>query len=62
LTSIGREQGKTPAQVALNWLMAQPNVVPIPGVKTAAQVLQNAGASGWQLSAEAAQQLSLVAD
>jgi aryl-alcohol dehydrogenase-like predicted oxidoreductase len=61
LTSIGREQGKTPAQVALNWLMAQPNVVPIPGVKTAAQVLQNAGALGWQLSAEAVKQLSLVA-
>jgi aryl-alcohol dehydrogenase-like predicted oxidoreductase len=62
LTSIGREQGKTPAQVALNWLMAQPNVVPIPGVKTAAQVVQNAGALGWQLSAEAVKQLSLVAD
>jgi aryl-alcohol dehydrogenase-like predicted oxidoreductase len=61
LTSIGREQDKTPAQVALNWLMAQPNVVPIPGVKTAAQVLQNAGALGWQLSPEAVKQLSLVA-
>jgi aryl-alcohol dehydrogenase-like predicted oxidoreductase len=61
LTSIGRGQDKTPAQVALNWLMAQPNVVPIPGVKTAAQVVQNAGALGWQLSAEAVKQLSLVA-
>lgn len=61
LTSIGRELDKTPAQVALNWLLAQPNVVPIPGVKTAAQVLQNAGALGWELSAEAVKQLSLVA-
>ena len=59
LTSLGRELDRTPAQVALNWLMAQPNVIPIPGVKTAAQVVQNAGALGWQLSAEAVNQLSV---
>jgi aryl-alcohol dehydrogenase-like predicted oxidoreductase len=58
LTSLGRELDRTPAQVALNWLMAQPNVIPIPGVKTAAQVVQNAGALGWQLSAEAVDRLS----
>jgi aryl-alcohol dehydrogenase-like predicted oxidoreductase len=60
LKSIGLELDKTPAQVALNWLMAQPNVVPIPGVKTAAQVVQNAGALGWQLSEASVKQLSLV--
>lgn len=62
LTSLGRELDRTPAQVALNWLMAQPNVVPIPGVKTAAQVLQNAGALGWQLSETAVNQLSALGE
>jgi aryl-alcohol dehydrogenase-like predicted oxidoreductase len=58
LKSLGAELDRTPAQVALNWLIAQPNVVPIPGVKTAAQVVQNAGALGWELSKEAVDRLS----
>jgi len=41
---------RTPAQVALNWLIAQGNVIPIPGAKTAEQARQNAGALGWSLS------------
>ncbi|MBD2454910.1 aldo/keto reductase [Nostoc sp. FACHB-87] len=41
---------RTPAQVALNWLIAQGNVIPIAGVKTAEQVKQNAGALGWTLN------------
>jgi aryl-alcohol dehydrogenase-like predicted oxidoreductase len=60
LTVLGRELDKTPAQVALNWLMAQPNVIPIPGVKTAAQVVQNVGALGWKLSEETVARLSAV--
>lgn len=41
---------RTPAQVALNWLIAQGDVIPIPGAKTAEQARQNAGALGWSLS------------
>ncbi|MEO8603857.1 MAG: aldo/keto reductase, partial [bacterium] len=44
-----RLDGKTPAQVALNWIMRK-GVVPIPGAKNAAQAEQNAGALGWQLT------------
>jgi len=47
---LGEKYSKTPAQVALNWLICQPGVIPIPGIKTAAQVDQNAGAIGWELS------------
>ena len=50
LQQIGEKHGRTPAQVALNWLIAQGNVVAIAGAKTAAQVRQNAGALGWNLS------------
>ncbi len=41
--------GKTPAQVALNWLICQ-GVVPIPGVKNVRHALSNAAAVGWRLS------------
>ncbi|GBE92805.1 aldo/keto reductase [Nostoc cycadae] len=50
LHSIGEKHDRTPAQVALNWLIAQGNVIPIAGVKTAEQVRQNAGALGWHLN------------
>ncbi|MDJ0533615.1 MAG: aldo/keto reductase [Xenococcaceae cyanobacterium MO_207.B15] len=60
LQQLGEKYHKTPAQVALNWLIAQGNVIPIPGAKTASQAQENAGALNWQLSAEALQQLSLL--
>ncbi|BDA73627.1 aldo/keto reductase [Rivularia sp. IAM M-261] len=50
LRQFGEKYGRTPAQVALNWLICQGNVIPIAGAKTAEQVVQNAGALGWRLS------------
>jgi aryl-alcohol dehydrogenase-like predicted oxidoreductase len=38
LSELGEKYGKTQAQVALNWLICQPGVIPIPGIKSAAQV------------------------
>lgn len=49
LKTIGEKYDRTPAQVALNWLIAQGNVIPIPGAKNAKQVEQNAGAIGWSI-------------
>ncbi|HEY9908579.1 MAG TPA: aldo/keto reductase [Thermosynechococcaceae cyanobacterium] len=51
LDRIGQVHDRTPAQVALNWLIAQGSVIPIPGAKTAEQARQNAGAVGWSLDA-----------
>lgn len=50
LQEIGSRHDRTPAQVALNWLIAQGNVVPIPGAKNSQQATQNAGALGWQIT------------
>ncbi|MBZ8181334.1 aldo/keto reductase [Oscillatoria salina] len=50
LRQFGEKYDKTPAQVALNWLIAQGNVIPIPGAKNAQQAAQNAGALGWSLT------------
>jgi len=52
--------GRTPAQVALNWLICK-GAVPIPGAKNAAQGEQNAGALGWRLTADDVAALDRVA-
>jgi aryl-alcohol dehydrogenase-like predicted oxidoreductase len=58
LREIGQgHAGKTPAQVALNWLARQEAVLPIPGAKNARQAADNAGALGWRLSDDEAAQI-----
>lgn len=57
LQDLGEKYGKTPAQVALNWMIAQGNVIPIAGAKNAEQARQNAGALGWQLDGAAIEQI-----
>jgi aryl-alcohol dehydrogenase-like predicted oxidoreductase len=52
LQAIGQKHGRTPAQVALRWLLQQPGVVVIPGAKDATQARENAGALGWELAPE----------
>ncbi len=50
MLEIGREHhGKTPAQVALNWIICK-GAIPIPGAKNGQQSQQNIGAMGWRLS------------
>jgi aryl-alcohol dehydrogenase-like predicted oxidoreductase len=41
--------GKTPAQVALNWVICK-GALPIPGAKNARQAEENAGAAAWRLA------------
>ena len=60
LQAIGNTYSKTPAQVALNWLICKGNVVPIPGAKNAKQAEQNAGALGWAMTAAECEQLNNV--
>jgi aryl-alcohol dehydrogenase-like predicted oxidoreductase len=52
LRAIGdKHGGKSPSQVALNWVMAK-GAVPIPGAKSAPQAQENAGALGWRIDAD----------
>lgn len=53
--------GKTPAQVALNWVICK-GAMPIPGAKNLAQAEQNAGALGWSLLEDEVAALDEVAD
>jgi len=50
MRAIGQaHDGKSPAQVALNWVMSK-GAVPIPGAKNAKQAQENAAALGWRLA------------
>jgi aryl-alcohol dehydrogenase-like predicted oxidoreductase len=52
LRRVAQRHGATTAQVALAWVLAQaPNVVPVPGAKSARWAAENAGAAGVALSA-----------
>lgn len=48
---VASEAGKTPSQVALNWLLSRPAVTsPILGARTPDQLMEDLGASGWSLT------------
>jgi aryl-alcohol dehydrogenase-like predicted oxidoreductase len=50
LWEIGERYGKTPAQVALRWLIENDTVLPIPGAKNRKQATENAGALTFHLT------------
>ncbi|MFN8459641.1 MAG: aldo/keto reductase [Anaerolineae bacterium] len=51
LDEVAVETGKTHAQIALNWLLQRPTVASIIiGARNEAQLQQNLGALGWQLT------------
>jgi diketogulonate reductase-like aldo/keto reductase len=52
LQQLADKYGKTPYQVAINWLLSQPNVVTIPKTTQVAHLEENLGAIGWELSGE----------
>jgi aryl-alcohol dehydrogenase-like predicted oxidoreductase len=59
LIQVGKDRGKTPAQVALNWIQRQPGVtVPILGARTVEQLGENLGCSGWELTEDEVHRLN----
>jgi diketogulonate reductase-like aldo/keto reductase len=61
LAEIGKRHGKTPAQVALNWVISHPNVVAIPKTSSPERVGENAGASGWEMTEQEKRRLEEAA-
>ncbi len=61
LLDVARELGRTPAQVALRWVLEQPAVTSvIAGVRTVAHLRDNVGASGWKLEGDPLERLNEV--
>lgn len=58
LHQVASETGRTPAQVALNWLLDAPGVTaPIISARTPQQLDDNLGAVGWSLESEQRERL-----
>ncbi|MDA4124817.1 MAG: aldo/keto reductase [Thaumarchaeota archaeon] len=57
LDGVSARYGKTRAQVALRWLARKQNVFPIPRASSPGHVVENAGASDWEITAEDAAEL-----
>jgi aryl-alcohol dehydrogenase-like predicted oxidoreductase len=58
LTEIGDRHARTPAQVALRWLIENPVVLPIPGAKNGRQAAANVGALEFSMSADEVEALN----
>jgi aryl-alcohol dehydrogenase-like predicted oxidoreductase len=63
LKDVANAHGSTPAQVALAWLLATgPDIIPIPGTKSAARMEENAAAALLQLCDEEVQEIRTLAE
>jgi len=63
LVAVAEEVGKTPAQVALNWLLQRPGVTaPIVGARTIKHLEDNLGAAGWSLDDEQVARLNQASE
>jgi len=52
LSKIATKYDKTPAQVAINWIISQPNVVTMSTMRDQKHLEENLGAVGWKLSVD----------
>lgn len=52
LRDLARKYGKTPIQIALNWLVSQENVIVIPKMLSPDHVKENLGALNWKMDKE----------
>lgn len=49
LNKMSQKYGKTPIQIAINWLISQKNVVTIPKSRNIEHLKENLGALGWKM-------------
>jgi len=52
LDDLAEKYDKTPAQIAINWLISKPNIITTPKAANLEHVRENLGAIGWRLSEE----------
>jgi aryl-alcohol dehydrogenase-like predicted oxidoreductase len=62
LRRIADAHDATPAQVALAWLIAKPNVVAIPGASSVDQLRHNVAAADLDLDADELDELTAASD
>jgi aryl-alcohol dehydrogenase-like predicted oxidoreductase len=60
VVKVAKDAGKSPAQVALNWLRAKKNVIPIIGARKFEQYQDNMNCLKWHLNAKQLEKLDEV--
>lgn len=61
LKAYAAKKGATPAQISLAWLLAKgPNIVPIPGTRSEAHLIENLGAHALKLTAADIQEIETL--
>jgi aryl-alcohol dehydrogenase-like predicted oxidoreductase len=63
VVAVAAEAGRTPSQVAINWLLTRTAVAaPIIGARRVEQLEDNLGAIGWELAPEQVARLDAVSE
>ncbi|MCL7384974.1 MAG: aldo/keto reductase [Thaumarchaeota archaeon] len=52
LQTLADKYGKTPSQIALNWVVRRPSVIAIPKAMKLEHVKENAGSVGWSMDSD----------
>ncbi len=58
LDELAQKYGKTQAQISLNWLISQDNIITVPKATDSDHIKENLGALGWKLSPADSKRLS----
>jgi len=62
IRGIAKKYQKTPAQIALNWLLKFDDVIPIFGAKKPKHVVENVGSVGWHLKEDDWNKIKQISD
>jgi diketogulonate reductase-like aldo/keto reductase len=62
MRQIAKEHRAGPAEVAINWLLKDEDVIPIPGAKTKSQIESNIHATQWRLKKDEISRLTAISD
>ncbi len=59
LAKMAQKYNKTPAQIAINWLISQPNIVTLSKMRDKKHLDENVGAIGWEMEQKDIEKLRL---
>jgi aryl-alcohol dehydrogenase-like predicted oxidoreductase len=62
IRQIAEEHGVGPSEVAINWLLREKDIIPIPGAKKRSQIECNIHATQWCLETDEISRLTAIAD
>lgn len=62
MREIAENHDVSPAEIAINWLLKDKEVIPIPGAKKRSQIESNIHATQWRLSKDEISRLNAITD